>query len=37
MKHYISFIYEHSTWSVGNGKSIYFWIDKLLYRTITDH
>jgi len=37
LKRYIQKIYDHSTWSVGNGKNIFFWIDKWLDRAIFEH
>lgn len=37
MKTQIQFIMDHSTWSIGNGKSISFYTDKWLESTIAEH
>jgi hypothetical protein len=37
LKTHIQFIFEHSTWSVGNGRSISFYTDRWLDYIIADH
>lgn len=37
MKSYVQVALDHSSWSVGNGKTIHFWNDKWLDRSIVTH
>lgn len=37
LKEYISVIRRNSTWTIGNGESVQFWIDRWLDRSMVDH
>lgn len=36
MKPFLVHIFEHATWSIGNGQSVFFWKDKWLDKVIVD-
>lgn len=36
MKQWVQFIYQYSTWNIGNGDNIHFWLDRWLERSIVD-
>lgn len=37
MKPFLKLIYQHSTWNIGTGEKVLFWIDRWLDRPLVEH